>query len=74
MKAILEFNLPDEEHQYWCAVKGRDMFLMISKLRENLRQRYKYMDNLSDEARDELENTREYIGELFAEFGLNELY
>ena len=74
MKAILEFNLPDEDNAYWCAVKGRDMFRMIFKLREELRQRYKYMDNLSDDARDELENTRKCISELLEEYGLNELY
>ena len=29
MKAILEFNLPDEQAEHYCAIKGADMLNVL---------------------------------------------
>ena len=64
MKAILEFNLPDEKSEYHDAMNGSSYIFTIQELDEYLRRRLKY-DNPSDteekilqEVRDQLCNLR----------------
>jgi hypothetical protein len=42
MKAILEFNLPDDEREYQMANQARDMFCVIGNLEDALRSYLKY--------------------------------
>ena len=42
MKATLEFNLPDEEHEFREALDGCDALLALSDISEALRSRCKY--------------------------------
>ena len=42
MKAILEFNLPEEEEQFNVASKGMDWALIVWELDQNLRNKLKY--------------------------------
>ena len=44
MKAILEFNLPEEQAEHYCAVKGVDMLNVLWELRAELRSMLKYGD------------------------------
>jgi hypothetical protein len=42
MKAILEFNLPDEQAEHYCAIKGADMLNVLWELKAELRGMLKY--------------------------------
>ena len=42
MKAILEFNLPEEQAEHYCAIKGADMFNVLWDLKAELRSMLKY--------------------------------
>ena len=68
-KAILEFNLPDEQEQFMLAVKGWDMMQVISELDEDLRVQTKYApDTMSQEVYDTLKQTRNKLRELMANY------
>lgn len=49
MKATLEFNLPDEQHEFYCATKGQDMISVLWELQQELRKLYKYEELNKDE-------------------------
>ena len=42
MKATLEFNLPDDEAEHYCAIKGADMLNVLWELKAELRAMLKY--------------------------------
>ena len=42
MKATLEFNLPDEQAEHYCAIKGADMLNVLWELKAELRSMLKY--------------------------------
>ena len=42
MKAILEFNLPEEQAEHYCAIKGADMLNVLWELKAELRAMLKY--------------------------------
>ena len=66
-KAILEFNLPDDEEQFMLAVKGRDMILVLYELDQHLRSETKYApDTMSQEVYDALVQVRKTLNELMA--------
>jgi hypothetical protein len=44
MKATLEFNLPEEQAEHYCAIKGADMLNVLWELRAELRSMLKYGD------------------------------
>ena len=44
MKAILEFNLPEEQAEHYCAIKGADMLNVLWELKAELRSMLKYGD------------------------------
>jgi hypothetical protein len=44
MKATLEFNLPDEQAEHYCAIKGQDMLNVLWELKAELRGMLKYGD------------------------------
>lgn len=44
MKATLEFNLPEEEDEYKCAMNGRAYRAVLIEMDEMLRRRLKYED------------------------------
>lgn len=74
MKVIMEFELPEQESSFNRAVNGAKMALMIHDLMEELRSRYKYKEDLSDDAREECMYIREKINDLLYEHGLSFLY
>ena len=66
-KAILEFNLPEDEEQFMLAVKGRDMILVLYELDQHLRSETKYApDTMSQEVYDALVQVRKTLNELMA--------
>jgi hypothetical protein len=44
MKATLEFNLPEEQAEHYCAIKGADMLNVLWELKSELRSMLKYGD------------------------------
>jgi hypothetical protein len=44
MKATLEFDLPDEQAEHYCAIKGQDMLNVLFELKSELRSMLKYGD------------------------------
>ena len=49
MKAILEFNLPEDEAEYYCANTGTAMLNVLWELQQELRKMYKYEELNKDE-------------------------
>ena len=49
MKAILEFNLPEDEAEFYCAIKGTAMLNVLWELQQELRKLYKYEELNKDE-------------------------
>lgn len=49
MKAILEFNLPEDEVEYYCANKGTAMLNVLWEVEQELRKMYKYEELNKDE-------------------------
>ena len=67
MKAILEFNLPEDEEQFNVASKGMDWALIVWELDQTLRYKLKYGApthhvHLLEELRDTLNNLVEDKG------------
>ena len=49
MKATLEFNLPEDEAEFYCAIKGTAMLNVLWELQQELRKMYKYEELNKDE-------------------------
>lgn len=60
MKATLEFNLPDEEAEYYCAIKGQDMLNVLWELKSELRSMLKYGE-LPDAQYEIVEKIQEFL-------------
>jgi hypothetical protein len=66
-KAILEFNLPEDDEQFMLAVKGKDMMMVLYELDQDLRSNTKYApDTMSQEVYDALVKVRETLRELMS--------
>lgn len=70
MKATLEFNLPDEQAEHYCAIKGADMLNVLFQLRIKLRGMLKY-DELTNEQYEIVENIQEYLIDILNENDVN---
>ena len=60
MKAILEFNLPEEQAEHYCAIKGADMLNVLFELRVQLRALLKYGE-LTDQQYEIVEKIQEFL-------------
>ncbi len=49
MKATLEFNLPEEQAEHYCAIKGADMLNVLWELKAELRSMLKYGELTSEQ-------------------------
>lgn len=49
MKATIEFNLPEEDAEFYCATKGTDMLNALFEIEIELRKLYKYEELNEDE-------------------------
>lgn len=70
MKAILEFNLPDEQHEFYCATKGQDMISVLWELQQELRKLYKYEELNKDETLI-VERLRDFLNHSLNEHEIN---
>ena len=73
MKAILEFNLPEEETDFYLATKGSDWRKVCWDMEQWLRQQNKYMpDNRFNKDKDDAYlEVREMLIEIMNENGVN---
>lgn len=60
MKAILEFNLPEEQAEHYCAIKGADMLNVLWEINTELRRLRKYTD-LTSEQYEIVENIQQLL-------------
>lgn len=58
MKAILEFNLPEDKVDFNLAVKGSDWWHVCWKMDQLLRGQLKYNDDISEDTRKAYEDIR----------------
>ena len=70
MKAIIEFNLPDEQHEFYCATKGQDMISVLWELQQELRKLYKYEQLNKDETLI-VERLRDFLNDSLNEHEIN---
>ena len=72
MKAILEFELPEDKEEFDAASKGMDWAIVAWDMEQYIRNRLKYqtekLDTLS--AKKELEFLREALNEMLIDKGL----
>ena len=67
-KAILEFNLPEEQTEFKTACQATDLKLVIYDFDNHLRSLYKYADaGMTDEEHKLLEVLREKLNDLLQE-------
>lgn len=62
MKAILEFNLPEENEQHRVAVQGYDWMMLCREVDEGLRRKIKY-GGYSEEVVKQLEEIKDLLWE-----------
>jgi len=72
MKAILEFNLPDDQPEFDNAINGTKWSLVAWELDQWLRSQIKYSpDDMSQEAYEAFEQCRDKLHEIKNEYNLN---
>ena len=69
MKAILEFNLPEDKEEFDAANKGMDWALLAWDIDQLLRNKLKY-GKLLPNTRAELEEIRDTLNEMLVDKGL----
>ena len=69
MKAILEFNLPEDKEEFEVASKAMDWSLVVWDMEQHLRKKLKY-DNDYETPNQALEHMRETLNELLVDKGL----
>ena len=71
MKAILEFDLDEERHQFEDATHGWKWKFIVSELDNELRSKVKYpSDDANDEVLEALAKFREFLHDQLREEGL----
>ena len=72
MKAILEFNLPDDQQEYDLANSGLSFWNVLWELDQELRTKTKYAsDDLSKDKYDAYQEIRDLLHELMSENNVN---
>ena len=70
MKAILEFELPEDQCSFNLCAKGVEWALVASDMDERLRNDLKYMQ-LPDEVHDKVQDIRDILHEVLTSKGLS---
>jgi hypothetical protein len=60
MKAIIEFNLPEDQAEHYCAIKGADMLNVLWELKAELRGMLKYGE-LPDQQYEIVEKIQDFL-------------
>lgn len=67
MKAVLEFNFPDDRQDFELTVNAAKWYSTLWELDQYLRSRLKYEESISDDAYEALDDTRSKLHELMRE-------
>ena len=72
MKAILEFNLPEDQHEFDLAANGAKAQVTLWEMDQWLRTQYKYMtdEEYSEDKYETFEKCRDQLREIMFENGL----
>lgn len=70
MKAILEFNLPEDEAEFYCATKGTAMLNVLWELQQELRKLYKY-EELNEDEYKIVERLRDFLNDSLNDHEIN---
>jgi hypothetical protein len=70
MKAIIEYNLPDDQFEFDNAVKSNKMWHALTEIKDELRRIYKYED-LKENEFEMVERIREKFFEILQENEIN---
>lgn len=70
MKATIEFNLPEEQAEHYCAIKGADMLNVLWELRTKLRSMLKY-EELTSEQYDIVEQIQQSLFDMLNDYDIN---
>ena len=73
MKAILEFDLPEDNFEFQCAINGIALRRSICDFQEYMRQMYKYNERISDDEKKMIQHLREQFQEILEDNGVNNL-
>ena len=72
MKAILEFNLPDDQQEFDLATSGLKFWSILWELDQDLRAKTKYApDDLPQDKYDAYEEVRDKLRELMSESNIS---
>lgn len=71
MKAILEFNLPEEQVEFDLAVNGNKWSFVAWKIDQELRSKIKYSESITEEQRDIYQEVRNLINDFMVEQSLD---
>jgi hypothetical protein len=70
MKVKLEYNLPDDQFEFECAVKSTKMYFALTEIKEELRAIWKY-EELKQNQFEMVERIREKFFEILTENEIN---
>jgi hypothetical protein len=70
MKATLEFNLPDEEAEFYCATKGTAMLNALFEINTELRKLWKY-EELNEDESNMVERIRQQFFDILRDNDIN---
>ena len=71
MKAILEFNLPEDKVDFNLAVKGSDWWHVCWQMDQYLRKKIKYDETLSEDVHDAYQDMRDELCRMMNESNVN---
>lgn len=71
MKAILEFDLPEEQVEFNLAVNGNKWSFVAWKVDQELRSKIKYSESITEEQRDIYQEVRNLINDFMVEQSLD---
>ena len=70
MKAILKFELPEEEPEFKIALMGSEYYSVLWNLDQHLRSCLKHNNTLTDEEYNKVNELREKLHDLMSEHGV----
>jgi hypothetical protein len=70
MKATIEFNLPDEDAEFYCATKGTAMLNALWEINTELRKLWKY-EELNEDESNMVERIREQFFDILRDNDIN---
>ncbi len=73
MDAMLNFDLPEDNFEFQCAINGVALRRSICDFQEYMRQMYKYNERISDAEKEMIQHLREQFQEMLEGNGVIDL-